>query len=90
LSVPLGMKHADGRPVYPRRIASGGEAPEAVALLTRVLAAQPDQSVVIIQVCFCQLHLAHFDALIWPTLGVSSAPWGLPLPGPAAPGGRRV
>ena len=40
--------------------------------------------------CFCQLHLAHFDALIWPTLGVSSAPWGLPLPGPAAPGGRRV
>ncbi len=20
-------------------------------------------------VCFCQLHLAHFDALIWPTLG---------------------
>ncbi len=52
LSVPLGMKHADGRPVYPRRIASGGEAPEAVALLTRVLAAQPDQSVVIIQVGF--------------------------------------
>lgn len=52
LSVPLAMKNADGSPVYPRRLASDREAPEAVALLTRVLAAQPDQSVVVIQVGF--------------------------------------
>jgi inosine-uridine nucleoside N-ribohydrolase len=52
LDVPLAMKNADGSPVYPRRIADVREAPEAVALLTRVLAAQPDQSVVIIQVGF--------------------------------------
>jgi len=40
--------------------------------------------------CFCQLQLAHFDALPWPTLGVNSSPWGRLEPGPAAPGGRRV
>ena len=40
--------------------------------------------------CFCQLQLAHFDALIWPTLGVNSSPWGRLEPSPAAPGGRRV
>ena len=44
LSVPLAMTHADGRPVYPRRLGSGAEAPEAVALLTRILAAQPHYS----------------------------------------------
>ena len=42
------------------------------------------------QPCFCQLQLAHFDALPWPTLGVNSSPWGRLEPGPAAPGGRRV
>lgn len=25
----------------------------------------------VIHGCLCQLHLAHFDALIWPTLGVN-------------------
>jgi len=44
----------------------------------------------LIEACFCQLQLAHFDALIWPTLGVNSSPWGRLEPSPAAPGGRRV
>lgn len=52
LHVPLAMKNADGSPVYPRRIASGAEAPEAVGLLMRVLGEQPDGSVVMIQVGF--------------------------------------
>ncbi len=70
---------------------SGGANVAAVAvrvfIQTCLRAARQEQGK---RLCFCQLHLAHFDALIWPTLGVSSAPWGLPLPGPAAPGGRRV
>ena len=64
--------------------------PEGERLITKSSRTVNDRRFCMIADCFCQLHLAHFDALIWPTLGVSSAPWGLPLPGPAAPGGRRV
>lgn len=43
---------ADGRLRYPRDLARGDDAPEAAALLRRVLAAQPDGSVVIVEVGF--------------------------------------
>ncbi|MBS1858072.1 MAG: nucleoside hydrolase [Acidobacteria bacterium] len=49
---PSERRRADGRFVYPRRLGSGAEAPEAVALIRRVLAAQPDGSVIIVQVGF--------------------------------------
>jgi len=49
---PSERKRADGTFVYARRLASGGEAPEAVGLLRRVLAAEKDGSVVIVQVGF--------------------------------------
>jgi inosine-uridine nucleoside N-ribohydrolase len=41
-----------GRPRYPRRLRQGSEAPEATSLLRRVLAAEADGSVVIVQVGF--------------------------------------
>ena len=40
----------DGRPRYPHDLQSGKDAPEAVALLRKTLASQPDGSVVIVQV----------------------------------------
>jgi len=43
-------KRADGSLVYPHRLIDGTMAPEAVALLRKILAAQPDGSVVMIQV----------------------------------------
>jgi len=42
----------NGQDRYPRRLRSGADAPEAVELLRRVLASQPDQSVVIVVVGF--------------------------------------
>ena len=42
----------DGAPRYPHDLQSGADAPEAVSLLRRVLAEQPDHSVVIAQVGF--------------------------------------
>lgn len=42
----------DGRPRYPRRLASGRDAPEAVSVLRRVLANQPDGSAVLVVVGF--------------------------------------
>jgi inosine-uridine nucleoside N-ribohydrolase len=42
----------DGRYLYPHRIESGAAAPEAVDLLRRTLAAQPDGSVTIAQIGF--------------------------------------
>ncbi|MBE2285035.1 MAG: nucleoside hydrolase [Prosthecobacter sp.] len=45
-------KSADGSLLYPHDLTSGTEAPEAVALLMKTLAAQPDHSVVIAQVGF--------------------------------------
>jgi inosine-uridine nucleoside N-ribohydrolase len=42
----------DGRPRYPHDLQSGRDAPEATGLLRKVLAAQPDGSVVVVQVGF--------------------------------------
>lgn len=50
--LPLATAMDDGRPRYPHALQSGADAPEAVALLRKVLAQQPDQSVVIAQVGF--------------------------------------
>src|ERR1035438_6909705 len=52
IQTPAERRRADGTLVYPRRLASGAEAPEAVALLRRLLAAPKDGSVVIVQVGF--------------------------------------
>src|ERR1035437_2064361 len=49
---PAERRRADGTLLYPRRLASGAEAVEAVALLRRLLAAGQDGSVVIVQVGF--------------------------------------
>ncbi|HTS64347.1 MAG TPA: nucleoside hydrolase [Candidatus Acidoferrales bacterium] len=50
--VPAARRNPDGTFVYPRRLAGGAEAPEAAALLRRVLAEEKDGSVVIVQVGF--------------------------------------
>ncbi len=52
IRVPAQEKLPDGTPMYPRRLQDGREAPEAVALLRRVLAGQQDGSVVMVQVGF--------------------------------------
>jgi inosine-uridine nucleoside N-ribohydrolase len=52
IQTPAERRKADGTLVYPRRLASGGEAVDAVALLRRLLAAERDGSVVIVQVGF--------------------------------------
>jgi inosine-uridine nucleoside N-ribohydrolase len=52
IQTPAERRRPDGTLVYPRRLASGAEAPEAVALLRRLLAAEKDGSVVIVQVGF--------------------------------------
>src|SRR5258705_12984186 len=52
IQVPAERRRADGTPVYPRRLASGTEAPEAVALLRHALAAEKDGTVVMVQVGF--------------------------------------
>ena len=52
IQVPAERRRSDGSMVYPRRLASGAEAPEAVALMRRLLTAEKDQSVVIVQVGF--------------------------------------
>ena len=49
---PASRKRPDGSCVYPHHITDGRQAPEAVAMLRKVLAAQHDGSVVIIQVGF--------------------------------------
>jgi len=43
-------KTSDGALVYPHRLSDGSKAPDAVSLLRRTLAAQPDRSVVVIEV----------------------------------------
>ena len=45
-------EHPDGTFVYPRDLNSGEDAPEAVSLLRKLLAAQPDGSVVVVLVGF--------------------------------------
>ena len=52
IRVPATRRNPDGKPVYPRRLASGAEAPDAVALLRRVLAEEQDGSVAMVQVGF--------------------------------------
>ena len=52
IQVPVERRRADGTFVYPRRLTSGADAPEAVALLRRLLMAEKDGSVVIVQVGF--------------------------------------
>ncbi len=52
LKVPVGRTDAQGKLVYPRRLQPNSQIPEAVALLTQVLSAQPDGSVVIAQIGF--------------------------------------
>jgi inosine-uridine nucleoside N-ribohydrolase len=45
-------RRENGQPVYPRKLKSAADAPDAVALLRQVLAGQADGSVVIVQVGF--------------------------------------
>jgi len=49
---PAERRNASGQYVYPHRLRDGGEAPEAVSLLLRVLNEQPDHSVTIAQIGF--------------------------------------
>jgi inosine-uridine nucleoside N-ribohydrolase len=49
---PAQAKAPDGSFLYPHRILSGADAPDAVALLQRILREQPDRSVVIAQIGF--------------------------------------
>ncbi len=42
----------DGKPLYPHDLKSGVDAPEAVSLMRKTLAAQPDGSVMLVQVGF--------------------------------------
>jgi inosine-uridine nucleoside N-ribohydrolase len=58
IRVPAQRKRPDGSLVYPHKISSGAEAPDAVAVLRQALDSQPDRSVVIIQVGF-STNLAH-------------------------------
>jgi inosine-uridine nucleoside N-ribohydrolase len=51
IRIPVERRRPDGAPVYARRLAPG-EAPAAVALLRRILAAEPDGSVILVQVGF--------------------------------------
>ncbi len=47
-----GMTGTDGAPLYKHRLTAQSELPDAVQLLRKTLAAQPDRSVVIVQVGF--------------------------------------
>ncbi|MCS6952996.1 MAG: nucleoside hydrolase [Bryobacterales bacterium] len=52
IRVPAERRRPDGPFLYPRKIRDGRQAPEATGLLRQVLAAQPEGSVVMIQVGF--------------------------------------
>jgi inosine-uridine nucleoside N-ribohydrolase len=52
IQTPAERRRPDGTLVYPRRLTGSSDAPEAVALLRRLLAAEKDGSVVIVQVGF--------------------------------------
>src|SRR5579883_855037 len=52
IQVPAERKKPDGSYVYPRRLKTSADAPEANELLRRVLSAQKDHSVSIVQVGF--------------------------------------
>jgi inosine-uridine nucleoside N-ribohydrolase len=71
-NIPIGMVKGSGvtpadspmirvpseRKIYPHKLKTGADAPDAVAVLRQALASQPDHSVVIIQVGF-STNLAH-------------------------------
>ncbi len=52
IRIPSEARNANGQLRYPHRLLSGKDAPEAVGLLRKTLAAQPDGSVVIVVVGF--------------------------------------
>ncbi len=52
LEVPAERRDSTGHYLYPHRIEDGGQAPDAVPLLTRILSDQPDHSVTIAQIGF--------------------------------------
>lgn len=52
----------NGQPRYPYKLKSGKDAPEAVGLLRQILAAQPDQSVVLVVVGFSTNILRLLDS----------------------------
>lgn len=52
IQAPAQRIDENGRFIYPRRLASGEEAPDATAVLQRAIAAEADGSVVIVQVGF--------------------------------------
>jgi inosine-uridine nucleoside N-ribohydrolase len=52
IQVPAERRKADGSFVYPRRVESGADAPEAVGLLRAILRAEKDRAVTIVQVGF--------------------------------------
>jgi inosine-uridine nucleoside N-ribohydrolase len=58
IRVPAERKRPDGSFVYPHKILSGADAPDAVAVLRKALEAQADHSVAIVQVGF-STNLAH-------------------------------
>ncbi|HEY3131364.1 MAG TPA: nucleoside hydrolase [Acidobacteriota bacterium] len=49
---PAEMKRNDGTPVYPHHLVDGSQAPEATGLLRRILSAEKDSAVTIVQVGF--------------------------------------
>ena len=63
IRVPAERRRADGALLYPRRLASGAEAPEAVEVLRRVLAEEKDDSVVVVQVGFSTNLARMLDTL---------------------------
>jgi inosine-uridine nucleoside N-ribohydrolase len=52
VELPATRRDANGNFLYPHRLTSGADAPDAIQLLTRVLNAQPDDSVTITQIGF--------------------------------------
>ena len=52
IQIPATRRRPDGSYVYPHSLTDGNQAPEAVKVLRRTLAAQPDGSVVIVQTGF--------------------------------------
>ncbi len=65
IRVPAERKRPDGSFVYPHKLLSGADAPDAVLVLRKAMESQPDHSVVIVQVGF-STNLAHLldDSLV--------------------------
>jgi inosine-uridine nucleoside N-ribohydrolase len=58
IRVPSERKRPDGSFIYPHKLMSGADAPDALVVLRQAIAAQPEHSVVIVQVGF-STNLAH-------------------------------